>query len=34
MLVKSAQNRMISSEIWLENSHEIGLFLLIAFWQS
>ena len=31
MLVKSAQNRSISSEIWLENSHEIGLFYLLLF---
>ena len=31
MLVKSAQNRSISSEIWLENSHEIGLFFTYCF---
>ena len=33
-LVWSAQNRLISSEICLENNHKIGHFLLIAFWRS
>ena len=28
--MKSAQNQLISSEIFPENSHEIGLFLSIA----
>ena len=31
-LVWSAQIRLISSEICLENNHKIGRFLLIAFW--
>ena len=31
MLVKSAQNWSISSEICPENSHEMGRFFLIAF---
>ena len=30
-LVKSVQNRLISSEVCPENSHEIGHFLLIVF---
>ena len=34
MLVWSAQNRSISSEICLENNHKIGRFLPIAFWWS
>ena len=34
MLVWSAQNRSISSEICLENNHKISYFLLIAFWLS
>ena len=36
MLVRSkaAQNRSISSEICLENNHEIGCFLPIALWWS
>ena len=34
ILVWSAQNRSISSEICLENNHKIGRFLLIAFWWS
>ena len=34
MLVWSAQNRSISSEICVENNHKIGRFLLIAFWWS
>ena len=29
-----AQNRLISSEICLENNHKIGRFLPIAFWWS
>ena len=33
-LVWSAQIRLISSEICLENNHKIGRFLLIAFWWS
>ena len=33
-LVWSAKNRLISSEICLENNHKIGRFLPIAFWQS
>ena len=32
-LLRSAQNRSISSEICLENNHKIGRFLLIAFWR-
>ena len=31
MLVKSAQNQSISSEICPENSHEIGRFYLLFF---
>ena len=31
MLVKSAQNQSISSEICTENSHEIGRFYLLFF---
>ena len=34
MLVWSAQNRSISSEICCENNHKIGCFLPIAFWWS
>ena len=34
MLVWSAQNRSISSEICLENNHKVSCFLLIAFWRS
>ena len=34
MLVWTAQNRLISSEICLENNHKIGRFLPIAFWWS
>ena len=33
-LVWSAQNRLISSEMCLENNHEISHFLLIPFWWS
>ena len=33
-LVWSAQNRLISSKICLENNHKIGRFLPIAFWWS
>ena len=33
-LVWSAQNRLISSEICLENNHKIGRFLPITFWWS
>ena len=33
-LVWSAQNRLISSKICLENNHKIGHFLSIAFWKS
>ena len=33
-LVWSAQNRLISSEICLENNLKIALFLAIAFWWS
>ena len=33
-LVWSAQNRLISSEICLENNHKMGRFLPIAFWWS
>ena len=33
-LVWSAQKRLISSEICLENIHKIGQFLAIAFWWS
>ena len=33
-LVWSAQNRLISSEICLENYHKMGRFLPIAFWWS
>ena len=29
-----AQNRLISSEICLENNHKIGRFIPIAFWWS
>ena len=32
MLVWSAQKQSISSEIYLENNHKVGRFLLIAFW--
>ena len=32
MLGWSAQKQSISSEIWLENNHKVGRFLLIAFW--
>ena len=34
MLVWTAQNRLISSEICLENNHKIVRFLPIAFWWS
>ena len=34
MLVWTAQNRLISSEICLENNHKIGRFLPIVFWWS
>ena len=29
--IKSAQNRLISIEIWPEKSHEIGRFLPVVF---
>ena len=32
ILVRSAQNRSISSEICLENNYKMGRFLPIAFW--